>query len=240
MSPVRLAVLLSCLVFGVPCLARDAPARSAHEVIATLRAQMTKIGGERGRLADFLAAQRAAAATMRELVAQGEPEQLVERDRKGRTPLMEAAYMGYPKLVEALLASDVVRAGIEARDDRDLSAWLLVNLPLQQAMWVCHRGVRNSPRVLAPLMAVQTYYLLSPQNPYREARRLLEQAGAEADMGAARETWQSVCRHQESRTRERIAAADDVLEAVLEENQRVFGRVLAEALIGSRREGSGG
>ena len=232
MTGYRSFLFLLCLVVGCPSLASaaDAPG-NPHRIITDLRHGISVIGAGGGRHADFVVAEELAAEAMQAVVAAGDPDLLVGTDRNGQTPLNAAAQMGYALLVDELLASSHVREAIDARDRHGMTAWVGANFALRQAMLVCNPGVRRIRPLLVPLMAAQPYYLLSPENPYRKTRRLLEEAGATADMDHARRLWFDTCRYQDESVRSRVREADDLLDVVLAENARVIGRVMAEALL---------
>jgi len=232
----RLCFLVLCLFLGLTCTVfASESTKQPHQVIKDLQRRMYVIGETTGRFPDFVEAERKAAKEIRTYMISGDPEVLVAKNRRGQTPLIAAAFMGYPGIVAELLKSDTVRHSIDALDQRGLSAWLSANVALRQTMWTCNPGLLKSPFVLVPLMVTQTYYSLSPTNPYLVTRQLLEEAGATARMEDAKQIWLKLCKFQDQQVRSKVEGSDDLLETVLAESTKVLGQFMAESMVKSRR-----
>jgi ankyrin repeat protein len=147
----------------------------------------------------------------------GDPADLAERDSKGMTPLIAAAYMGYPEIVGELLADKRVAAGINDTDARGRSAWVYANFALRQSAWLCNPAMAQNIFALVPLMVTLPYYLGSDEPPYRRTRKLLESAGAKANMDAAKQQWLDTCKSADAETRQKVAGSHDLLDTLAEE-----------------------
>jgi len=232
----RLCFHVLCLSLGLSCTTFAAEsAKQPHQVIKDLQRRMYVIGETTGRFPDFVEAETKAAKEIRTYLASGDTDALIATNRRGQTPLIAAAFMGYPGIVAELLKSDTVRHSFDVLDQRGLSAWFSVNIALRQTMWTCNPGVLKSPFLLVPLLVTQTYYSLSPTNPYLVTRRLLEEAGAIARMDDAKQVWMKLCKFQDQQVRSKIEGSDDLLKTVLAESSKVLARFMAESMVKSGR-----
>ena len=217
--PLLLCGLLSVysgLSFGIENL------KKPHQIISDLRQRMYVIGETTGKLENFSDAEISAVSEIQDYVAGGDPAMLVEPDSTGQTPLMAAAYMGYADVVGELLKSDEVRRTMDDKNPKGLSAWIYANIAFRQALWACNPTVFNDVFRFVPLYVTQPYYLESSENPYRKTRRLLEAAGAKADMAQAKQFWQGNCKQQTAATRKKIQHSRDLLDTVLSEGAEIL------------------
>jgi hypothetical protein len=202
--------------------------RTPHQVIAELQQRMYAIGETTGRYADFIDAEQNAALAIRAYVKDGDSAALVEKNKSGDSPLMASAQMGYSSVVAELLKSEKVRLEIGAANPNGMSAWIYANMALRQAIWVCNPTVFKNPFSWVPVFVTQPYYLESAENPYKKTRRLLESAGARADMSRAKVVWQDTCKLQSDATRSRVQSSDDLLETVLKEGTEELKRFVVD------------
>lgn len=213
------SLLLCGLLLGNPCLSfgGETP-KKPHQVINDLRQRMYVIGETTGRYSDFIDAELMATYAIRAYVdSSTDPAALVERNESGQTPLMAAAFMGYPELVRELLKSGAVKRGIDDTNPQGISAWLYSNIAFRQALWACNPTVFNDVFRVVPLLVTQPYYLESSESPYKKTRSLLEDAGAKADLAQAKLYWLNNCKHQTKTTRKKVQASNDLLDTVLTE-----------------------
>ena len=229
-TTIRKIILFVCCVslelFYV-AVAADSP-KKPHQIISDLRQRMYAIGETTGRLNDFVEAERRAATDIRSYIANGDSTALIEKNNLGQTPLMAAAFMGYPELVSVLLKSDNVRSSIDDVNPKGVSAWLYATMAFRQAMWVCNPTAFNDPFTWVPLLVTQPYYMQLSENPYRKTRRLLEEAGAKPDHERAKQFWQETCKLQNERTRTKVQESNDLLETLLTEGTETLARFLSE------------
>lgn len=217
--PLLLCGLLSVysgLSFGIENL------KKPHQIISDLRQRMYVIGETTGKLENFSDAEISAASEIQDYVAGGDPAMLIEPDDTGQTPLMAAAYMGYADVVGELLKSDAVRRTMDDKNPKGLSAWIYSNIAFRQALWACNPTVFNDVFRFVPLYVTQPYYLESSENPYKKTRRLLEAAGAKADLTQAKQFWQDNCKQQTASTRKKVQQSRDLLDTVLPEGAKIL------------------
>lgn len=202
--------------------------KKPHQVINDLRQRMYVIGETNPKLESFIEAEQKAAAEIREYVSGGiDPSSLVEKNNTGQTPLIAAAFMGYSEVVSELLKSEAVKGSIDETNNMGMSAWLSSNIAYRQAMWACNPKVFEAPFTFVPLFVTQPYYL-QPDGPYKKTRRVLEAAGARADLARAKQFWQDNCKTQSDVTRNRVQESGDLLETVLTEGAETLARFLIE------------
>jgi hypothetical protein len=224
-GPVLLAALCAASCVNDEADAAEGIAKP-HQLIVNLQRRMYVVGETSGRLDDFAAAERQAAADIRRWV-NGFQGFLVEKNAAGQVPLMVAASLGYAEVVGELLKAKNVRDAIDGVDGRGLSAWIHANFAFRQTLWVCNPSVFEDPFAWVPLAVTLPYYQESADNPYRKIRRLLEEAGAKADRERAKRFWQDNCTRQAEGTRAKVEASDDLLETVLAEGDVALRRLMA-------------
>lgn len=204
-------------------------AKKPHQLINELRQRMYVIGETTGSYSGFILEELIAAEQMRNYIHRRiDPTALVEKNESGQTPLMAAAFMGYAELVKELLKSDTVKRGIDDLNLQGLSAWLYANLAFRQAAWACNPTILDNPFGLVPLLVTQPYYQESAESPYKTTRRLLEEAGAKADLAQAKQSWQVNCKQQISATRKKVEESSDLLDTVLTEGGEILKRFEAQ------------
>lgn len=122
------AILLAlCMSLGRPssvCAAetpaqgsRSQPPETPHQIINALMQRIYAIGETTVSFADAVDAEKIAADKIQAYRAGPSANGLIEVNSGGRTPLMVAAYDGFPQVMTALLASDLVRRQINAHDN---------------------------------------------------------------------------------------------------------------------------
>lgn len=199
-------------------------AETPHNLVGSLRQGMYIVGERTGKRRDFIREEKKAARAMGKLVkalsrrqpAANEVDYLLEgMTAGGSTPLMAAAYMGYPQLVEQLLQSQRVRAAINYADKQGNTVWTYTNFAMRQSMWVCNPIVFQAPFKLVPLLVTQPFYNQETENPYRKIRYLLEQAGAKVDHEQAKQAWQAMCEHKTKPNQTKVEESKDLLETLL-------------------------
>lgn len=156
-------------------------------------------------------AEQAAVSALRE-IAGSSPSSLNERNSRGQTPLMSAAQMGLAPIVEELLTFPDVKNNLEIRSEAG-TAWQQSMLAIRQSMLSCYPQIEN-PFVLIDIVATQPYYL--DRNPYPRIRQLLEAAGADHDMEAARKSWMNLCTTQNSDTKKAMTHTADVQKSAIQ------------------------
>ena len=208
---------LACLLHSLAAFATQAP-NTPHQIIYALADRIYVIGETTGSQDHWTQAEDIAAQQMRDYIATHEnADALNERDENQRTPLMTAAYLGYAGIVEVLLQNRRVVSAINDADAGGLSAWTYANIAFRQSILACNPKAARDPFVIVPILVTQPYYLT--RNPYRRTRELLQQAGAQADMGKAKELWQKRCREQSGAMRLRVAESADLLDTVVKEGE---------------------
>lgn len=205
------------------------PIQTPHDVIEKLHNRMDAIGQTTGLFEQFVEAENQAAKQIRRyLDGGGRKTDLVAPNSAGQTPLMAAAFMGYSRVVEALLEFDNVRQSVDDKNSRGLSSWIYANIAFGQSMWVCNPTVFKDPFEWVPMVVIQPYYAFSPENPYKKTRRLLEAAGAKPNVPSAKRVWMDNCKLQDEVTRKKVEATDDLLETLLTEGSGALLSFLAE------------
>jgi hypothetical protein len=208
------------LAVAQPCGAQTAP--SLHKIIRDLDERMTSVGEVSGKLSKFDAAVSKARVEIAQSLAGGDRAKLLaERDSSGKTPLIAAAAAGYFDIVAEILLAPEARSTIEETDSSDLTAWDRANLASHQAAWVCNPGIMRNVMLYVPLLVVRPYYK-HDESPYVRTRRVLEGAGASADMERVKRAWLTVCKYQLVETRKKVEASDDLLLLILEEGDRTL------------------
>src|SRR5690349_8479943 len=121
-----LAIVLS--VVRIPAFGAE-DQKTPYQIIIALHDRMYVVGETNGKLQNLLDAEQKAAAEIARYIQDGnDPGGLVEKKTKGQTPLVMAAFWGYPDVVSELLKSETVRNSIEEVDDEGKSAWIASNL----------------------------------------------------------------------------------------------------------------
>lgn len=101
------AVLLTSILFS--CAANAADTRRDPAVILnSLADRMYVLGETGGKVTDMIEAEKNAAAEVRQYVESGLTDGLLAKEKGKQSPLVAAAYMGYPDVVAALLTSDLL------------------------------------------------------------------------------------------------------------------------------------
>jgi ankyrin repeat protein len=205
--------------------------KKPRQTINELFTEMDRIGETGGQLERFNSAEREAVREIHEY-AKGinNPTDLVERDNGGSTPLMLAALYGYSEIVVELLKYDIVKKGINDVNSDGVSAWIMVNFAFNQTAWLCKPSLldessKNSLEhlyVVVPLFVMSPYYQQSAENPYKKTRRLLEKAGANTDVQAAKKHWSDVCKTQEESTKQKVQKTNDLLTTVIDEGTKKY------------------
>jgi hypothetical protein len=161
---------------------REVPAKSEHplpsdappQIINALMQRLYAIGETSDSVAEGTEAEKTAADGIRKYTASGSTDGLIAANAMGQTPLIAAAYNGYPQVVVALLESEVVRQRINDRDNSGGTAWLYANMALRQSAFACNPGILSNVFAWEPLMVTQFFYLHAPENPYRAIRTVLK------------------------------------------------------------------
>lgn len=201
-------LLLMAAGFAHSAPAADAP-RTPLTILRQLADRIYVAGETNGSAAAMIAAEADAAAEVRKYIASGATDGLLA-DAKGQAPLAMAAYMGYPNVAAALLTSREVRSHVNDADPNAITPWMAATLSMRQAMWACQPGVFENPFSFVPMLVTQPYYVGNPVPPYRRTREVLEQAGARADMGKAKEFWLTRCAAQSAEVRSKVQASSDL------------------------------
>lgn len=208
-----------------PTFAADS-LKKPHQIINDLRDRMYVIGETTGKFEQFVEAEHKAVQDIHKYARGAELSALVERNQQGQTPLMAAAFSGYSEIVAELLNYGIVKEGINDVDSKGMSAWIYVNFALRQAMGACNLDALNNPFTFVPLFVTLPYYQQSTENPYKKSRRLLEAAGAKADMQAAKGYWMDICKLQDNITKGKVQKTNDLLVTVIEEGTERFNSVI--------------
>lgn len=209
------AVALGFLLISFNAGAADIP-REPMTVLNALADRMYALGETSGKASDMIAAEEKAAEEVRLYIASGATEGLLEKAKVQQSPLLAAAYMGYPNVVAALLASGLVRSHINDAGEMGLTPWIAANLSMKQSLWTCNPAVFDNPFKFVPMVVTQPYYLLNPAAPYMKTRELLEKAGAQADVAKAKEAWIANCKNQSPDAEAKVRASTDLLKTLSE------------------------
>ncbi|WP_411881695.1 hypothetical protein [Polaromonas sp. YR568] len=228
----RIPILLGfwCMVMG-PALAQLTPSSNAAiEIISGLAKQIQLIGANTASASDYEKAEFKARDALSKLISSNPPaDVLLERAPHGTTPLMLAAFYGFPGLTEELLKSDVVKASINEKGPNQATAWMIANYGMRQAMWSCDPATLNEPFAWVSIYGSQPYYRLhAGGNPYQMTRRVLEDAGAIPDLVGLKSAWLKTCPMSEPNLKARICASADVLQTLLEDSPRRFSQFETE------------
>jgi len=209
------AALLVPLLFPYLVNAADRQ-RDPTAVLNSLADRIYAVGETSGNVSDMIAAEEKAADEVSQYIASGATDGLLSKEKGKQSPLMAAAYMGYPKVVAALLKSDLVRNHINDADETGLTPWIAANLSMRQSLWACNPAVFDNPFKFVPLLVTQPYYLSNPTPPYLKTRKLLEEAGAQTDVAKAKEAWLTNCKNQSMETVAQVRASTDLLKTIQE------------------------
>ena len=191
------------------------PKETPHQIIDALAQRIYAIGETTGSFADAVAAEKVATEQIQAYEAGPATDGLVEVNSGGQTPLMAAAYDGFPQVVTALLASEVVQQHINDHDALGGSAWIYAELALRESIAACNPAVLKNVFAFEPLMVNQFYYVGAPENPYRAVRRELLSKGVRGDSEEAKRFWVDHCKNEDAHTRETIERSSDVLSATI-------------------------
>ena len=190
-------------------------ANTSPDPTAILRALVDRIysiGETTGNVGEMIAAEAKAGDEVRRYIASGETEGLLAAgtDKARPSPLMTAAYMGYPNVVAALLTSPLVKAHMNDPDDMGLTPWIAATFAMRQSLWVCKPAVFANPYGFVPMLVTQPYYLLNPKPPYNTTRMVLENAGAPSNESQAKEVWLKVCKGAFEQAKEAVQTSSDL------------------------------
>jgi hypothetical protein len=204
-------------IFGLmDCVMATDALKTPHQIIAKLRDRMYVVGETSGQFDRYVKAEAEAVQQIRDFASnKGEKAAFIEKNNIGQTPLMVAAFKGYSEVIAELLRQQNVKDSIDDVNPKGMTAWTYANFALGQSMWSCNPTAFDNPFVFVPLFVTQPYYTEASENPYKKVRRLLEAAGAKADMPQAKQMWLEMCKLQDDSTREKVESSDDLLEAVL-------------------------
>jgi hypothetical protein len=203
------------MLFSCPASAANAP-RNPAAVLKSLADHVYVLGETGGNAVAMIAAEAKAADEVRQFIASGSTDGLVAPEKGKQSPLVRAAYMGYPNVVSALLTSNLVRAHLNDADETGLTPWIAANFSLQQSLWTCNPEVFENPFAFVPMLVTQPYYLANPTPPYLKTRRVLEAAGATSDMAKAKEVWLTNCKNQSVEAKTKVQASTDLQKTVQE------------------------
>jgi hypothetical protein len=222
------AVLATALAISAPFAkaAEPAPPRDPATVVRDLGDRIYSIGETTGNTDEMIAAEADAAAEIRRYLAMGKTDGLLAPERGKSSPLGNAAYMGYPNVVAALLTSKAVVAHLNDIDDKGVTPWIAAVLSMKQSAVACNPAIAENPFGFIPLLVTQPYYTANPVQPYEKTRQLLERAGAVADVGKAKEVWMNVCKNQSAAVRDRVRISSDLQKTVQEVGMVEFAEQL--------------
>jgi hypothetical protein len=209
-----LAALVSLISTCSAFAADTQPAPSA--VLASLSDRIYVVGETTGNVTDMIAAEMTAAEEIRRYIASGATDGLVASGKEKQSPLVKAAYMGFPNVVAALLTSGVVRAHMNDTDEMRMTPWIASTLSMQQSAWACNPAIFENPFAFIPMLVTQAYYVSNPTPPYQAARAALEQAGASPTTVKAKDVWSTVCKNQSVEGKARVQSSTDLQKTVQE------------------------
>jgi hypothetical protein len=221
---------------GVPSpVEQPNPSQTPHQIIAALAQQVYAIGETSGSVAQAREAEKKAADQIREYAAGASTDGMVETNADGQTPLIAAAFNGYPQVTSALLETQVVRERIRDRDTKGGSAWIYANMALRESISACNPTVLANVFAFEPVMVNQFFYLQAAENPYREVRRLLESKGGGGTLEEAKRFWLDVCKREDASTRQKIEQSSDVLDTAIATGTETLARFIVELQQKSQR-----
>jgi len=218
--------LIALLGVSAACAA-DAP-RDPMAVISALADRIYVVGETSGKVAEMIAAEQQAADEIRQYVASGATGGLLAQEKGKQSPLDAAAYMGYPNVVDALLASKLVKAHVNDGDEMGMTPWVAANLSMKQVLWACNAAVFDNPYKFVPMVVTQPFYLSNPVPPYKKTRELLEKAGASADLAKAKDVWLTNCLSQSDQAKAKVRASTDLQKTVQEMGAETLAAKLVE------------
>jgi ankyrin repeat protein len=204
------------------------PTSSPVQIIEDLRQRLYAIGETSASVAEGVMAEKTAASKIRQYVLGRSNDVLILKNATGQTPLIEAAYDGYPQVVSALLEFEVVRQHVNDRDDIGGTAWLYANMALRQSVAACNPSVLTDVFAWEPLMVTQYFYIPSPDSPYRVIRTALQNNGATGTLREAKRFWVDQCKREDSKTRARMEQSSDVLNTATHIGVVAFAHFLSE------------
>jgi len=201
-----LAALSLLALIHAPAHAADAP--TPHQLIARLGVEIRQAQEQpqAGRTPQDVEQKAADQIAARVRASEADPA-LTEPDKKGRTPLMQAASDSYPRVVKALLASAAVRQAINTPDAAGETAWMKANFAPSLTLVACQPGALTLDRMpllppyvqrMLPLMKDDAAEVLS-------IVRMLEAAGATPTPQAATQAWLKRCPNATTELREALA-----------------------------------
>lgn len=205
---------LVTLVFTIHTAHAADAERDPLTVINSLADRIYALGETTGDVTEMIAAEVKAAEEIRLYLVTSSGKEAIFKGKDGRSPLLSAAYMGYPNVVEALLTSKLVREHIDDADETGLTPWIAAVMSMRQSLWSCNPSTFDDPFRFVPLLVTQPYYRSNPIAPYKKVRVLLEQAGARFSMEQAKDVWLSKCKHQSAEGRANVQSSTDIQETV--------------------------
>ncbi len=198
--------------------------RTPHQIIDSFARQIQRIGASSPSSNGFGRAESAARDELKQLVSRDPfANELVRKTPAGMTPLMLAAYYGFPEFARELLMSPRVKDSINEEGQNRATAWMLAIYGLQLNRWSCDPTVLNDPFMWVPLFESLAYYQSRHgQNSYELTRVILEEAGAEPNLDGAKAAWNRVCPRSDQDLQERIRIGTDLPKVLREDSQTRF------------------
>ncbi|PRC94747.1 hypothetical protein [Solimicrobium silvestre] len=209
------AALLPLLIFSNTTNAADAP-REPLAVLNSLNDRIYVLGETGGNPTAMIDAEAKAADEIRQYIATGATAGLLADGKDEDSPLVSAAYLGYPNVVTALLTSSIIKKHINDADRSGLTPWIAANFSIQQTMWVCNPEIFDIPTKFVPMVVSQPYYASNPTPPYKEVRNVLEKSGASPDLAKAKLLWITHCTRLASEAKAKVQASADLQKTLQE------------------------
>jgi len=210
-----IAALVVQTLFICNANAADAQ-RTPMTVLTALADRIYVVGETSGKVEAMIDAEAKASDEVRRYIASGLTDGLLAKEKGKQSPLMAAAYMGYPNVVAALLTSDLVRAHINDADEMGMTPWIAANFSMRQSLWTCNPTVFDDPFRFVQMFVTQPYYITNPTPPYKRAREVLEEAGASSDMAKAKIVWLTACKSESDEAKTKVQASTDLQKTVQE------------------------
>lgn len=188
-----------------------------HQLLSELSKNIHFKGETTGKAKVMLAQEDKIVRKIRELIKQSNVQSvLVEKNKLGQTPLMNASLRGYSKVVDELLKHSVVRDNINAVNSKGMSAWIYSNFAFFQAPWACNPEIFKHPFSWVPRLVSLPFYVTQAESPYKRIRQSLENAGAKTDLESAKRIWLETCDTKDFIAKIKIKKSNDLLLTVLE------------------------
>lgn len=214
-------VLAAILVLLPTLLTAEQNASPLHRLISKHQNHLYVIGERTGGSPDeWLNAEATILASIRTEIS-ANPQSLTLRNKKGDTPLITAAGLGYAGLVEELLSHDAVKAEIDATDQNDMNAYDAALLSSRASLLACHPTLEN-PFAFVPFMVTLPYY--HDRDPYPRIAKALIAAGAKASDEKAKSRWLESCSNTDPAARKAVADSDDLIQTLDELNRQALAR----------------